>query len=416
MSMNNEIFQAVPLDDFLANKQTNTFTVESKDAKKAFMNGKYTVRQSSSLDDQGVNRPSDYSALNLFDGRNTTSWQTPYIKSSKSGYQDGYTQDAYNKGKYVGGGKNKYHKTMLTDGTTVDGEWAEIQFPYQLILTEFFLQATINPKKYTGRYPLKFHILGSNDGNNWVTLNYKRNKPLIETTIDNVDPSLPLEYTVKDNMFSYSHYRLVVSEMYEFPDNNSVTLSEWALFGRKCTTIEGTCNGFVSTTTGAVEGMTMMNASLNLHEAINDFNEQYVKYIECNDNTLNPSNSVLNCSAEDMDKKSLEEKYNKIVTYDKNKKVDGGIIYTLQNVNLNEITGKGIGEFDASHNEITDMYDDDIKELRNDIQTKMNYIQNKKHSISSDINNMYHYNELGTIALSILATTTLYYVFFKLNK
>ena len=38
MSMNNEIFQAVPLDDFLANKQTNTFTAELNDAKNEFMN------------------------------------------------------------------------------------------------------------------------------------------------------------------------------------------------------------------------------------------------------------------------------------------------------------------------------------------------------------------------------------------
>ena len=105
MSTNNEIFQAVPLDEFIVDEQSNTFTAELKDVKKEFMNGKYKIKQSSSLDDQGVNRPSDYSALKLFDGRNTTFWQTPYIKSSKSGYQDGYTRDAYNKGKYVGGGK-----------------------------------------------------------------------------------------------------------------------------------------------------------------------------------------------------------------------------------------------------------------------------------------------------------------------
>ena len=416
MSMNNEIFQAVPLDDFLADEQTNTFTAELKDANQEFMNGTYTVRQSSCLDDQGVNRTSDYSALKLFDGRNTTSWQTPYIKSSKSGYQDGYTQDAYKKGKYVGGGKDKYHKTMLTDGTTVDGEWAEIQLPYQLILTEFFLQATINPKKYAGRFPIKFHVLGSNDGNNWAVIHYKQNENLNEISLMNRDATLPVEYTVKNNLFSYSHYRLVISEMYELPDNTSVTLSEWALFGRKCTTIEGTCNGFVSNTTGAVEGMTMMNASLNLHDETNELNEQYVKSIECNDNTLNPSNSVLNCSKEDMDKKRIEEKYKKIVSYDKDKNINGGILYSLQNIDLDEITGKGIGEFDASHNEIVDMYDGDIQELRNDIQTKMNYIQNKKHSIASDINNMYHYNQFGTVALSILATTTIYYVFFKLNK
>lgn len=414
MSTNNEIFQAVPLDEFIVDEQSNTFTVELKDVKKEFMNGKYKIKQSSSLDDQGVNRPSDYSALKLFDGRNTTFWQTPYIKSSKSGYQDGYTRDAYNKGKYVGGGKNKYHKTMLTDGSTIDGEWAEIELPYQLILTEFFLQSALNPQKYKNRFPTKFVILGSNDGNNWAKLNYKEKPRDVNAT--DIDTSLPFEYTLQNNMFSYSHYRLIIVEMFELPDNNSVTLAEWALFGRKCTTIEGTCNGFVSTTTGAVEGMTMMSASLNLHEAINDFNEQYVKYIECNDNALNPSNSVLNCSAEDMDKKTLEEKYKKIVTYDKDKKIDGGILYTLQNFDLNEITGKGLAEFDASHNEIMDMYDDDVKELRNDIQMKMDYIQNKKKSIASDINNMYHYNQFGTIALSILATTTLYYVFFKLNK
>lgn len=414
MSINNEIFQAVPVDEFLADKQTNTFTVELEDVKKEFMNGKYQIKQSSCLDDQGINRPSDYSALKLFDGRITTFWQTPYIKSSKSGYQDGYTQDAYNKGKYVGGGKNKYHKTMLTDGTTVDGEWAEIQLPYQLILTEFFLHAALNPQKYAGRFPTKFFVLGSNDGNNWVKLTYKQKVPADD--MNDIEDSLPVEYTIQNNMFSYSHYRLVISEMFELPDNNSVTLSEWALFGRRCTTIEGTCNGFVATTTGAVEGLSMMSASLNLHEAINDFNEQYVKYIECNDNVLNPSNSVLNCSAEDMDKKLLEEKYKKIITYDKDKKIDGGIMYTLQNFDLNEMTGKGLAEFDVSHNEILDMYDDDMKELRNDIQTKMNYIQNKKNSMTSDINNMYHYNQFGTVALTILATTTLYYVFFKLNK
>ena len=67
-----------------------------------------------------------------------------------------------------------------------------------------------------------------------------------------------------------------------------------------------------------------MNASLNLHDAINDFNEQYVKYIECNDNILNPSNNVLNCSKEDMDKTLLNEKYKKIISYDKDKKIDGG--------------------------------------------------------------------------------------------
>ena len=117
-----------------------------------------------------------------------------------------------------------------------------------------------------------------------------------------------------------------------------------------------------------------------------------------------------------MDKTLLDEKYKKIVSYDKDKKIDGGIIYTLQNIDLDEITGKGVTEFDASHNEIMDLYNEDIQKTRNGIQTKMDYIHSKKNTITSDIENMYYYNEFGTIALSILATTTLYYVFMKLNK
>lgn len=415
MSTNNDIFKAVPLDYYLIDEKTNSFTSELKENKYDFMNGKYIVRQSASLDDQGVNRHSDYSALKLFDGRDTTFWQTPYIKSSKSGYQDGYTQNAYKEGKYVGGGKNKYHKTMLTDGTTIDGEWAEIQLPYQLILTEFFLQVVVNPKRYAGRFPSNFSVLGSNDGNNWVLLYNEEDKMNTMKNIEG-DLTLPVEFQLKDNMFSYSYYRLVISEMYNFDDNNSVTLAEWSLFGKKCTTMEGTCNGFVSDKNSKVEGMTIMDGSIHLHDAINEFNKDYIKYIECNDNSINPSNSVLNCSKEEMDKTLLDEKYKKIVSYDKDKKIDGGIIYTLQNIDLDEITGKGVTEFDASHNEIMDLYNEDIQKTRNGIQTKMDYIHSKKNTITSDIENMYYYNEFGTIALSILATTTLYYVFMKLNK
>jgi len=408
--MNNEIFQAVPLDEFNMDETNNAFNVDIEDEERVFMNGTYKVKQSSCLDDQGIHKNSDYSALNLFDGRNSTFWQTPYIKSSKSGYQDGYTQNAYKNGKYVGGGKNKYHKTMLTDGTSIDGEWAEIQLPYKLILTDYYLQATVNPKKYIRRFPILFSVLGSNDGEKWVSIhkNDKKDK-LIEQ-----NATLPVEFKVKDNLFSYSHYRLVISGMSDLPVNNSITLSEWSLFGKICMNLDGNCNGFVSDSTGKIEGMSVMNTSLHLHDSINAFNEQYVKYIECNDNNMNPSNTVLNCSKEEMSKKSVLEKYNKIVSYDKDKTVNGGLIYTLQNADINQVTSPAT--FDASHNEMMTMYDEDIQTLRNDMQTKMDYMSKKKHSLHADMENMYHYNNFGGVALSILATTTLYYVFFKLNK
>ena len=410
MSMNNEIFQAVPLDEFNVDETKNSFTVDIKDEGKTFMNGIYKVKQSSCLDDQGIHKTSAFSALNLFDGRNSTFWQTPYIKSSKSGYQDGYTQDAYKNGTYIGGGKNKYHKTMLTDGTSIDGEWAEIQFPYKLILTDYYLQATVNPKKYIRRFPTAFSVLGSNDGEKWVVLNKQDGKDVLMTQ----NATLPVEFKVKDNMFSYSHYRLVISGMSNLPENSSITLSEWSLFGKTCMNLEGNCDGFASDSIGKVEGMSIMNTTMHLHDAINDFNEQYVKYIECNDNTMNPSNSVLNCSKEEMSKNHVFDKYNKIVSYDKDNNVNGGLIYTLQTADINQVSGTA--DFDASHNEIMNMYDEDIQTLQNDIQTKMDYINKKKHSLHADMENMYHYNKFGGVVLSILATTTLYYVFFKLNK
>lgn len=410
MSTNNETFQAVPLDEFILDDKTNSFQVDTNEGENEFMNGKYQVKQSSCLDDQGIGRASHYSATNLFDGRNSTFWQTPYIKSSKSGYQDGYTKNAYKNGKYVGGGKDKYHKTMLTDGTTLDGEWAEIKLPYKLILTDYFLQIPISPKKYAKRFPLEFTVLGSNDGNKWVVID-KRND---EKVLVGRDMELPIEFTVKNNMFSYSYYRLVISKLFENKENNSISLSEWSLFGKRCMNLEGECNGFISDSTEPIEGMSMMDSTIHLHSAINDFNEQYMKYIECNDNTLNPANSVLNCSKQDMNKNSVMDKYKKIVSYDKDNNIDGGLIYTMYNVDFNQATSPDV--FDASHNEITDMYGDDIHTLRNDIQIKMDYINNKKNSVASDINNAYQYNQMGTVALTILATTTLYYVFFKLNK
>ena len=62
------------------------------------------------------------------------------------------------------------------------------------------------------------------------------------------------------------------------------------------------------------------------------------------------------------------------------------------------------------------MYENDIHKMRSEINAKMDYIQQKKHSLASDIEDQYHYNRYGGVMLSILATTTLYYVFFRLNK
>ena len=85
-----------------------------------------------------------------------------------------------------------------------------------------FLQSALNPQKYKNRFPTKFVVLGSNDGNNWAKLNYKE-KPR-DVDANDIDASLPFEYTLQNNMFSYSHYRLIIVEMFELPDNNSVTL------------------------------------------------------------------------------------------------------------------------------------------------------------------------------------------------
>ena len=410
MSLNSKVFQAVPLDEFKINEITNSFDVNIENSDKEFLNGNYKVRQSSCLDDQGVNRKSNYSATNLFDGRNSTFWQTPYIKSSKTGYQDGYRQDAYENGEYVGGGKNKYHTTMLTDGTTVDGEWAEIQLPYKLLLTDYFFQASTSPKIYTKRFPSHFYVLGSNDGEKWVILDSHNDDNIF---IDK-NMELPIEFPVKDNLFSYSYYRVVISGMISSDNNNSVTLAEWSLFGKVCMNTDGTCGDFIQDTTENFEGMSTMDTSLRLHETINDFNEQYARYVECKDRELNPYNRVLKCSKKEMNKRDLMKKYNKIISYDRKKRRKKGIVYTLQNTKFNQATSQEV--FDTTHDKIINMYENDIHKMRSEINAKMDYIHQKKNSLASDIEDQYHYNRYGGVMLSILATTTLYYVFFRLNK
>jgi len=54
--MNNEIFQAVPLDEFNMDETNNAFNVDIEDEERVFMNGTYKVKQSSCLDDQGIHK------------------------------------------------------------------------------------------------------------------------------------------------------------------------------------------------------------------------------------------------------------------------------------------------------------------------------------------------------------------------
>lgn len=191
-------------------------------------NGEYKVTASSFANDK--TQP-----YNVFNDSESTFWQCDFSGNSNYNVHTNahpkYMQDPYNKGTpstYQGGGTttNTWVTTIGEDGkqqSFIKGEWIQVQLPYNVYLFKYSILTPAYTESST--FPVKFTVVGSNDGKVWKFIDYRN------TIVDEYPPiaSHPLKtYNINSND-KYSFFRLIISEMSgKIP---YVKLNQWNLWG-----------------------------------------------------------------------------------------------------------------------------------------------------------------------------------------
>jgi len=115
-----------------------------------------------------------------------------------------YLQHCYSGGNYIGGGNSNFFKsTVIQNVGTVNGEWLQVQLPYQLKLLGYYM-LNRDPSIFFNRYPSTFYIVGSNDGSGWFQVDYRTNQSDITNSYN--------YYRANTNNY-YSYFRLVVNRV-----------------------------------------------------------------------------------------------------------------------------------------------------------------------------------------------------------
>ena len=88
------------------------------------------------------------------------------------------------------------------------------------------------------------------------------------------------------------------------------------------------------------EGLTMMDANINILEDLKQFNQKYHKYIKCSDNTLS-DDAKSGCTSEDSNMNTINDAYAKIIG-------DNGTLTKLQTAPLNNFSN--VTEYETKYN------------------------------------------------------------------
>jgi len=156
------------------------------------------------------------------------------------------------------------------------------------------------------------------------------------------------------------------------------------------------------------QGQQLMESERKLLADLNDFNTKYNRYTLCNNTYINPSTNPQNCSAADMNKDTVVAAYNKL----KNTSIiDVSNSLVMFKNDPNTISP---AVYDASYQYIKSTYQNDVVKVRNELDIKMQELYGIEGSIVDE--HKKHYDTTMYIGLlwTILATSSLYFVFTKL--
>jgi hypothetical protein len=97
-----------------------------------------------------------------------------------------------------------YAGTVTTNvsGSSISGEWIQIQLPYTLYVTTYSVNANINGgPSWNYMFPKSFYLCGSNDGTNWSTVDNRSGLTCNSTGLNSF--TAPTQYT------GYKYFRLI---------------------------------------------------------------------------------------------------------------------------------------------------------------------------------------------------------------
>jgi len=306
-----------------------------------------------------------------------------------------------NDGKYIG---NK--QTTLTNNSTIKGEWIEVEVPNTIIVKNYELlpgRQDDNPEQLTP-FPKDFYLLGSNDTEKWEILDSHFNY-----TPSYSDNNTPITFNI-DNKKKYTRIRLVISSLNTaytiFKGLGAVALSIFHLSGTRCYSLnKSSCETFQSyinnKNMSTIEGLTMMDENLNVLADLKDFNEKYSRYIKCHDITLS-DNIKQDCTSED-NIYSVNNAYSKLM--------ENGSIQTIQNTPLNKYST--VAEYERNKRDLLKTHSEIIP-LRQELDQKLKFLTDDKNSFLADYSTNYDNTMYTSLGLSVVLTSTLYFVFKQL--
>lgn len=306
-----------------------------------------------------------------------------------------------NDGKYIG---NK--QTTLTNNSTIKGEWIEVEVSNTIIVKNYELlpgRKDDNPEQLTP-FPKDFYLLGSNDREKWEILDSH-----LDYTPTYSDNNTPITFDI-NNKNKYTHIRLVIAGLNpaytDFKGLGAVALSIFHLSGTRCYSLnKSSCETFQSyinnKNMSTIEGLTMMDEHINVLADLKDFNEKYNRYIKCHDITLS-DNIKQDCTSEDsLD--SVNKAYSKLM--------ENGSIQTLQNTPLNKYST--VAEYETNKRDLLKTHSEIIP-LRQELDHKLKILTDDKNSFLADYSTNYDNTMYTSLGLSVVLTSTLYFVFKQL--
>ena len=296
-------------------------------------------------------------------------------------------------------------KTILANNSIINGEWIEVEIPQSFVVNQYsILPGMRDGTNELTPFPKDFYMVGSNDTNKWEILDSQFDYTPVYSS------NSPIEFNI-DNKKKYKYVRLVISSLNGaytgFQGLGAVSLSIFNIVGNYCYTLNKSCETFQSysnknNTMSKIEGLTMMDANINVLADLKEFNQKYQKYVKCTDITL-PESAKTQCTEEDTNITTVNAVYDKLM--------DNGSIQKLQDAPLTKYISTN--ESNNNHTNIVKTHNE-IMPLRKELDAKMNQLMDSESSIYDEYNEKYDMTMYSSLVLSVILTSSLFFIFKKL--
>ena len=345
----------------------------------SIINGEYLAKSSS-----------DTKAIRVFDNKKYSEWPRSSRKKEQHNQSQRFTPTP---------------TTTTISGQQIHGEWIEIQIPYKLNVTRYTI---LTPKRgSTNIFPKKFTLLGSNDGIRWTILD-KQDIPGNPQEKYNIYK--PVEFIISNYVPQVTTFRIVFERPLHGRNNNLMNISEIQIYGYTRINLAGQPDNFQTYSNNNMhisEGLSVMQNEQQLLNDLNEFNTKYARYVACSDNLLN-ANNKLKCTDIELNKKTVTDAYDKIVGDSAS-----GSLYAVKDgiSDANDYITNDVA--DATFDDITAKHNN-IMQLRGELDAKLKELYVTEDSLAYEQKRIFDGTVYTSLIWTVLATTTLFYVFKKL--